>query len=720
MNLFGDPAPWRPSLENGNGFTLPSFVEMDRVQALLESLHRVIKIPIGLVDPDNTVRIAVGWQPICMHYHRGHPESRFCCEASNRDIQSRLVEGEITGAKCKNGLWDLAMPIMVGSNHLATLYIGQFLYEDETLDMEFFTRQAERYGYDMTGYLDAVRQVPRLSREQVRVSIEYTASLVGLLAELGFKNQQLAEEVRERRLTEYALNESEKQYRALVENVPGAVYLCLNDDAYTTIFISDAIESIIGVPGKTLINESAPLAALIHPEDLPAVQREVDEAVMNKQAYVATYRMRRKDGSYTWVEERGQGVWDDAGELRFLQGVIFDASERKRLEEERRSLEEHMARAQQIESLGILAGGIAHDFNNLLVGILGNADLALCDTLPDQPAYESIRAIVAAARRAAELTRQMLAYSGKGHFLMEPADISALVARLTPFLEETYGDKAVFKYELSREPLWVSADIAQMRQLLLNLIANAVESYGEQPGVVTIRTGERYCDAAFLADAYHHCEHFEEGMYCCIEVEDQGCGMDAQTQQRLCDPFFSTKFAGRGLGMAVVLGITRGHKGLIALNSAPGKGTSIQVLFPIKTPANKAMPSAQAQPSRNAVGRILLIDDEPIVRNVAKKMLERAGFQVLAAHDGARALELLQAEDGAIDCIILDLTMPNMDGEGTLRAIRAVKAAVPVILSSGHSREEAVARMEGLNIAAFLQKPYKMSTLTNLLRRVLS
>lgn len=694
-------------------------VPLHRIEHLLRALHTMTKVPIGLVAPDSRNILNIGWAPICEEFHRKHPEATRCCKESNQKLQSAMYPDRAAAEKCGNGLWDIAIPIMVDNQHLATLFLGQFLYDDETLDRDFFIHQAQRYDFNEKAYMEAVDLVPRISREQAETHINYAAGLVNLLAELGYKNRQLAEEVQERRLAEHALRESESQHKALVENVPGAVYQCLNDAEYSTIFISEAIEEFTGFDAQTMINEKMAIAAMIHPDDLPYVQKLVDNAVAGKRPYLLNYRMRRKDGSFTWVEERGQGVWDeDTGELRFLQGVIFDISERRRLDEERRKLDEQFARAQKLESLGVLAGGIAHDFNNLLVAILGHADLICEDTKPGTPTYESVNAIIQASQRAATLTRQMLAYSGKGHFMVESVSLSALIKKMKPFFETMFPEKYHFSYNLLDSLPMVCADAEQLKQLITNLVTNAAESYGDEAGEIILRTGVRQCDASFTEKALHNEQH-EEGAYVFLEIADNGCGMTEEVKQRLCDPFFSTKFTGRGLGMAAVLGIVRGHKGLIHVESTPGNGAAIQVLFPPLVHEVESTHTSQPTLHQKTGGRILLVDDELIVRNVAKKMLERAGYSVLLAQSGWEALELLDQNTDAIDCVLLDLTMPSMDGIKTLDAIREKNTDVPVVLCSGYSEQEATSRLCKHKISTFLQKPYKADILVNTLQHVL-
>ena len=411
------------------------------------------------------------------------------------------------------------------------------------------------------------------------------------------------------------------------------------------------------------------------------------------------------------------------GKPPLLGGISLDVTELQRVEEERRKLEAQVQQAQKLESLGVLAGGIAHDFNNLLVGILGNADLALMDLSPASPARASIKEIEQSAVRAAELCRQMLAYSGRGKFLIEAVSLNDIVSEMTHLLEISISKKAVLRYNLAKNLPAIEADVTQIRQVIMNLIINASEALEEKSGVVAISTGLMRCDRAYLEMTWLN-DQLPDGEYVFLEVADTGCGMDEVTRRRIFDPFFTTKFTGRGLGLAAVLGIVRGHKGAIKVYSEPGRGTTFKVLFPattaMATPVGAEQPGG---PSWRGQGTILVVDDEETVRAVAQRMLERMGFSVLTASDGREAVETFRAHDGVdggkIACVLLDLTMPHMDGEEAYRELRRIRAGVRVVISSGYGEQEIAQRFAGKGLAGFVQKPYRAEALAKCLRETL-
>ena len=369
---------------------------------------------------------------------------------------------------------------------------------------------------------------------------------------------------------------------------------------------------------------------------------------------------------------------------------VTDITERKWAEEKRLQMERQMQQTQKLESLGVLAGGIAHDFNNLLTIILGNASLALDEMPPASPARDSLKAIEATSLRAAELCRQMLAYSGKGRFVIENIRMNDLIGEMISLLKASISKKAILNLNL-KEPLPpLRGDPSQIRQVLMNLVFNASEAIGEHGGVITISTGMMECSNEDISEIYLD-DNLTEGLYVWLEVSDTGCGMDHETQRRIFEPFFTTKFTGRGLGLSAVLGIVRGHKGALKVYSEPGRGTTFKVLFPAAESDRPLVPQSSSNIQHSdwkGAGTVLLVDDEESVRNLGNRMLERLGFKVLIAVDGQQALETFRELHNEIVLVILDLTMPYMDGEETFRELRRIDQKVRVIMSSGYTESE--------------------------------
>ena len=400
--------------------------------------------------------------------------------------------------------------------------------------------------------------------------------------------------------------------------------------------------------------------------------------------------------------------------------ITVDIREKRRLEEENKRIEAQMLHVQKLESLGVLAGGIAHDFNNILMAVLGNADLALMRLAPESPARDNLKQIELAAGRAAELARQMLAYSGKGRFIIESLNITAIVEEMTHMLEVSISKKAVLRYNFSPDLPPVDADATQIRQVIMNLVINASEAIGDTSGVIAISTGAMECDAAYLSDTWIN-DHLPEGLYVYLEISDTGCGIEREVIPKIFDPFFTTKFTGRGLGMAAVLGIVRGHKGAIKVYSEKGKGTTFKLLLPASGRSQEQQ--AAALPIGDlwqGTGTVLMVDDEETIRALGKDMLQELGFTVLTASDGREALELFDRNKDDIVCVVLDLTMPRLDGEQTFRELRRIKPDARVIMSSGYNEQEVTQKFMGKGLAGFIQKPYKISEVSRKLHEVLA
>jgi PAS domain S-box-containing protein len=413
---------------------------------------------------------------------------------------------------------------------------------------------------------------------------------------------------------------------------------------------------------------------------------------------------------------------DDVHFLQAVANVIGESIDRRRAADEQRRLEAQMTHVQKLESLGVLAGGIAHDFNNLLVGIMGHAGLALMDLPADSPAISRIRHIETASQRASELTNQMLAYSGRGRFVVQPLDLSRLVEEMGHLLHTAISKNATLAFDCTHGLPPIQGDPSQLRQVVMNLMTNASDALGDGAGTIQIRTGLVHAERDFFRHTYLS-EDLRPGDYVFVEVHDTGCGMTQDTLTRIFDPFFTTKFTGRGLGLAAVLGIVRGHRGAIRIDSAPSAGTTFQVYFPAATlpPLVGVPPVAGAVlPAWHCQGTVLVVDDEEGVREVARNVLERVGLTVRVAVDGQAGVEAFLANPDGIDLVLLDMTMPRLNGEGVLTEIRRVREDLPVILSTGFGEEDTIAGMRERGRVEFIQKPYGPTALIAMVRSLLA
>jgi len=397
-----------------------------------------------------------------------------------------------------------------------------------------------------------------------------------------------------------------------------------------------------------------------------------------------------------------------------------DITERIKAEEERRKIELGILQTQKLESIGVLAGGIAHDFNNMLMVVLGNTDLALANISEETPVYKRLTDIRTVSIRAADLCRQLLAYAGKGRYLVEPVNLSSMVEEMTSMFDVSISKKVFLNYNLAKWLPPIEADASQIRQIIMNLVINASEAIGEKSGAIYISTSVMECDQEYLAESNLQ-NDLKQGYYVCLEIADTGSGMERETVEKIFDPFFTTKSTGRGLGLAAVLGIVRGHKGGIKVYSEPGEGTTFRLLFPVaeELAESTAMFHKKEVDTWKGSGTVLLVDDDESVRSLSRLILEHIGFDVLLAEDGRKALKIFSEHKQEIRCIILDLTMPHMGGEETFQELRRIDPHVRIIMSSGYNEQDVVHRFIGKGISGFIQKPYLLKNLTHTLMKIL-
>ncbi|MBN1433461.1 PAS domain S-box protein [Candidatus Fermentibacterales bacterium] len=531
----------------------------------------------------------------------------------------------------------------------------------------------------------------------------------------------LTEDITQRKQAEEALRDSEQKHRLLVEKA-GEGILIIQDSIIR--FVNPYMTRLTGLSADEITGKC--FLDFVEPSEREELRRRYENRAENREeADPLEVTIIDSEGRRI-SSEVAMGVLGYEGRAAELV-IIRDITERKRSEESRRKLEEQIRHTQKLESLGVLAGGIAHDFNNLLIGIMGNAGLALMEMSPDSPARKTVERIEKASLRAAELTNQLLAYSGKGKFVVEPIDLSSLVEEMGDLLRAALSKSAALELDLADSLPAFEADGTQIRQVVMNLIMNASEALGDSAGHIVLRTGRVHADAELLSRAFLS-EGAEEGEYVFLEVEDDGCGIEPGTLSRVFDPFYTTKFAGRGLGLAAVLGVVRGHRGAIFVGSSPGKGSSFRVLFrcsaqrepePAAREVRTAMPSPGGGIAAPGEHLVLVVDDEEEVRDTARQILKRFGLAVVTASDGREGLDVYRRRWREISVVLLDMTMPGMSGEQALIAMREINPSARVLLTSGYSEQHAVAQLNSKSVSGFIQKPYRPAELVERIRAIL-
>jgi len=526
----------------------------------------------------------------------------------------------------------------------------------------------------------------RYAMDRKRAELELAAANASL-------EEKVAERTRELNQANAKLERRQHTLQTLLDNAPVAIWMA--DTAHKMHFINRTFLDIQGIPRDEILKADDYYQVL--PESIRDTWKAGDAACFRQGLERSREYITGIDG-HTYIFDMVRARVTD--ETNRLVGIGIDVT--RQLE-----LQAQMEHAQRLESLGVLAGGIAHDFNNLLAIIMASTGLARRTLEQPEATRKALDKINDASQRAADICKQMMSYACQGECETQTIDLSEIVNSMSDLVRITVSHNISINHELCDTPLTVNVDQAQIEQVLMNLIINAAEAIGEiKPGSITIRTGRMMADRDYLRDTVSD-NGAEAGEYCFAEVIDNGCGMDLKTSARLFEPFFTTKFSGRGLGMSAILGIVRSHHGAIQVNSEVGLGTTIRVLLPMVAFSQPTTVLAKKSTQHwQGNGTALIVDDEQDVRELACVLMKGMGFDVLEAENGLDALEKFTLHQDIISIVILDLTMPNMDGEACFRKIRDLAPDVKVVLSSGYTKSEATARFAGKGLNGFLQKPY--------------
>jgi len=513
-------------------------------------------------------------------------------------------------------------------------------------------------------------------------------------------------DVTERKKAEAELQESEQRFRTMADAAPVLIWTSATDRHFDYVN-----KPWLDFTGRALDRELGEgWCEGVHPEDLDRCRHTYATSFDSRRPFSMEYRLRRHDGQYRWFLDNGVPRFGPDGKFAGYIGCSVDVHDR-------RQNEEKLVQSAKLESLGILAGGIAHDFNNILVGILGNASLLEEYLVPGTEGRELLEQVIDSSERAAQLVHQMLAYSGRGQFVVELLDLSSHARQIVGLVRASIPKNISIELCLQAGLQTILADAAQLQQLTMNLVINAAEAMSPQGGVVVVSTQAKTVDHQISARNMTG-ENVAPGEYVVLTVEDKGSGMDAATLARIFDPFFTTKFTGRGLGLAAVLGIVRGQKGAITVDTAVGQGSTFQVFFPALDQSREAKPAAPPQASSGSA-TILVVDDEPIVLKTARSALEKVGYAVLIAENGVEALQIFQQHPDRISLIVLDMTMPIMSGEETLARLRSIRAKVKIVASSGYNEREFLEKF-GDRVDGFLQKPYTAAQVAQVVAHALT
>lgn len=535
---------------------------------------------------------------------------------------------------------------------------------------------------------------------------------------LFWRQRALKKSLEETRHAHDVVKASERRFYEVMERVH-LLGIVMDSDS-RILFCNDRFLQICGYSREEVIGKEA-IELLVPPQEKPAF-RQLRRDVLAGRVQEITRQMNlmTRDGKVRQISWNHVISRDHLGNVERVTSLGDDITDRLAQEEAQRQ-------TQKLESLGVLAGGIAHDFNNLLTTIIGHNDLAMRKAGPHSELKPHLENVSRTARRLADLTSQMLAYSGRGRFEVRQVNINKLVEEMADLLRISIPKRVEIRYDLQADLPLIEVDATQIEQVLLNLVTNASEAIQNRSGWIALHTCLRSFDEESLPKGLLGGQKLLPGSYLELSVQDNGCGMDGETTARIFDPFFTTKFTGRGLGLAVLQGIVRGHDGVVTVESRPGSGTTFHVYLPVHRADSTHRSSAESVSRWNDTdgddttdaderyegsGAVLLIDDEESIRLLAADVLEGVGFKVYQAADGETGMTLYKKHQKEIAVVLLDLTMPGMGGEATYALLRAMDPKVQVVMTSGYSNMELEWQFQDKNLAGFVHKPFLPSELS--------
>ena len=519
-------------------------------------------------------------------------------------------------------------------------------------------------------------------------------------------------DVTERVQLEHKVRESEEKYRDLYDNAPDGYFSV--DEKGVFVEMNRTFPDMLGYRRDEVLR-AMQFRDVIAKESGINCEKMFSELKGDVRIRNMELMLLRKDGSLLPVMMNATAVFSADGRFVMTRSVVRDITENKKMDEEKRRLQEQLFQSQKLEALGTLAGGIAHDFNNLLASIMGYASLAKADLSATDPIYHHVDVIETASQRASELTQQLLAFARGGKFDARPNDVNDIVREVVTLLSRTINKNITLVLNTCDDLLPAVCDAGQVQQAVLNICINARDAM-PQGGTLTMETENSVLgpeDVRTLVD-------IRPGAFVRISISDTGVGMDRETKQHMFDPFFTTKEKGTGLGLSLVYGIIKKHRGFIQAYSEPGKGSMFRVHLPACEDAEECGKTEQAPAATAGSGTVLVVDDEPLIRSLARDILKRYGYEVIIAEGGAQAVEMYRQFGEQISVVLLDMVMPEMDGREVFRSIRELDPAAKIIVSSGYSHDRDADYLLEQGAAGFVQKPYRMVELANALSEVLA
>ncbi len=690
---------------------LSDIIDTKVLQSLMEDFYRLTGMLGALIDLSGKILVAVGWQDICTKFHRCHPETDKHCIESDTILTHGVPPGTFKAYRCKNHMWDTVTPLMVGGRHVGNIFIGQFLYEGETPDVELFREQARKYGFDETEYLAALDRVPRFSREAVDAGMQFYAKLAGIVSTLSFSAIQQSRLLTERKRSGEALRESAQRFRDVAHSMADWIWEVDNNGKY--IYASGTVKKVLGYSPEELMGKT-PFELM--PEEERAKNREIFLQIVSKTEPIVDLENWNitKDGTKVCLLTNGVPIIGPDGELSGYRGVDKNITSQKKFQEEKTVMEAQLQQAQKMESIGNLAGGIAHDFNNILSSIIGFTELSLDDVDKDSLIEDNLQEVYTAGKRAKDLVRQILAFARQSEEKVKPIQVNDIIEEVLQFIRSSIPATIEIRKNIDSDSI-VMGNQTQVHQIMMNLCTNAAYAMEDEGGILNVDLKDTVVDrnhANKLDLAY--------GNYIEISVSDTGTGIPPDILGSIFEPYFTTKEPGEGTGMglAMVHGIVESYGGKITLDSTLGKGATFTIYLPV---TRKRKTQRQYEPEQLPSGteRILFVDDEAPIAKMGSQGLERLGYTITTRTSSIEALALFRSKPNGFDLVITDMTMPNMTGDKLAIELMKIRSDIPIILCTGYSKKFSEETASEIGIKAFAYKPIVKAALAETVRKVL-
>lgn len=696
-----------PHLVDGK-YSITDLVDMDKLRHIFEMFSKASGgFTIGFLDhPEMNILIAVEWRDICTKFHRSCPKAAENCVKSNYHLLNNLsYPGELVVEACENGLVDCATPIIIKGKHIASLATGQLLLKEP--DIEYFKNQAKIFGVDEKEYLDALKEIPIISEEKVKDITAFLAGIAVMISEMGYANLEI-------KAMQEELKKSQRNMKAILDTIPDIAWLKDVDSKY--IIANKPFADAVGFLPEELFGKTdfdfwpEKYAELYIADDKEVIETRhemrIEEPLVNK------------DGKELFIETIKMPVCNESGEVVGTVGISRDITERKNEEQEKAKLELHLQQSQKMESVGRLAGGVAHDFNNMLGVIMGYAQMSMETLSPDHPLYSNLDIICNAAERSTDLTRQLLAFARRQTVAPKIIDINEVITGMMKMLQRLIGEDINIIWQPMANLWKVKMDPSQLDQIIANLCVNSRDAI-KGVGGITITTKNMIIDEEYCVN---HAGVLP-GEYISLSVTDDGCGIDKEMQNHIFEPFFTTKNVGEGtgLGLSTVYGAVQQNNGFINVYSDLGYGTTFIIFLPrYKDFIDKTCGSVDEIVLPQGSETILLVEDEPFFLKLTSTILCQLGYTVLSANTPREAIRRVREYNGAIDLLVTDVIMPEMNGRDLAENIIKLHPDIKTLFMSGYTANVIAHRGildEGVN---FIQKPFSKHDFANKLRDILN